>query len=176
VSVDFLVVPTVSFRILYVFLVLAHERRRVVHFNVTEDPTAEWTAEQLVQAFPWDTAPRHLLRDRDRIYGEAFRIQAANMEIGEVRTAPRSPWQTPYVESLIGALRRECLDHVIVMNESSLRRHVACYLDCYHGSRSHLSLGKDSPAGRAVEPPELCRIVAVPKVGGLHHRYERRAA
>jgi hypothetical protein len=176
VSVDFLVVPTVSFRILYVFLVLAHERRRVVHFNVTEDPTAEWTAEQLVQAFPWDTAPRHLLRDRDRIYGEAFRIQAANMEIGEVLTAPRSPWQTPYVERLIGSLRRACLDHVIVMNESSLRRHVACYLDCYHGSRSHLSLGKDSPAGRAVEPPELCRIVAVPKVGGLHHRYERRAA
>jgi len=176
VSVDFLVVPTVSFRILYVFLVLAHERRRVVHFNVTEHPTAEWTAEQLVQAFPWDTAPRYLLRDRDRIYGETFRIQAANMEIGEVLTAPRSPRQTPYVERLIGSLGRECLDHVIVMNESSLRRHVACYLDCYHGSRSHLSLGKDSPDGRAVEPPELGRILAVPKVGGLHHRYERRAA
>jgi len=176
VSVDFLVVPTVSFRILYVFIVLAHERRRVVHFNVTEHPTAEWTAEQLVQAFPWDTAPRYLLRDRDRIYGEAFRIQAANMEIGEVLTAPRSPWQTPYVERLIGSPRRACLDHVIVMNESSLRRHVACYLDYYHGSRSHLSLGKDSPAGRAVEPPELGRILAVPKVGGLHHRYERRAA
>jgi hypothetical protein len=142
----------------------------------TEHPTAEWTAEQLVQAFPWDTAPRYLLRDRDRIYGEAFRIQAANMEIGEVLTAPRSPWQTPYVERLIGSPRRECLDHVIVMNESSLRRHVACYLDYYHGSRSHLALGKDSPAGRAVEPPELGRIVAVPKVGGLHHRYERRAA
>jgi hypothetical protein len=117
VSVDFLVVPTVSFRILYGFLVLAHERRRVVHFNVTEHPTAEWTAEQLVQAFPWDTAPRYLPRDRDRIYGEAFRIQAANTEIGEVLTAPRSPWQTPYVERLIGSLHRECLDHIIV-NES----------------------------------------------------------
>jgi hypothetical protein len=129
-----------------------------------------------VQAFPWDTAPRCLLRDRDRIYGEAFRIQAANMEIGEVLTAPRSPWQTPYVERLIDSLRRECLDHIIVMNESSLRRHVACYLDYYHGLRSHLALGKDSPDGRAVEPPELGRIVAVPKVGGLHHRYGRRAA
>jgi transposase InsO family protein len=176
VSVDFILVPTVSFRIVDVFLVLAHERRRVVHFNVTEHPTGEWTAEQLVQAFPWDTAPRYLLWDRDRIYGEAFRIQAANMEIGEVLTAPRSPWQTPYVERLIGSLRRECLDHVIVLNESWLRRHVACYLDYDHGSRSHLSLGKDSPGGRAVEPPELGRIVAVPKVGGLHHGHERRAA
>jgi putative transposase len=119
---------------------------------------------------------RYLLRDRDRIYGEAFRIQAANMEIGEVLTAPRSPWQTPYMERLIGSLRRECVDHVIVMNQSSLRRHVACYLDYDHASRSHPWLGKDSHDGRAVEPPELGRIVAVPKVGGLHHRYERRAA
>jgi putative transposase len=176
VSVDFFVVPTVSFRILYVFLVLSHERRRVVHFNVTEHPTAEWTAAQLMQAFPWDTAPRYMLRDRDRVYGEAFRTLAAEMEITEVLTAPRSPWQSPYVERLIGSIRRECLDHVVVMNESSLRREMTCYLDYYHGSRSHLSLGKDSPDGRAVEPPERGRIVAVPKVGGLHHRYERRAA
>jgi putative transposase len=176
VSVDFFVVPTVTFRILYVFLVLAHDRRRVVHFNVTEHPTAEWTAAQLVQAFPWDTAPRYLLRDRDRIYGLAFRMHAANMEISEVLTAPRSPWQSPYVERLIGSIRRECLDHVVVVNETSLRRHVACYLDYYHGSRSHLSLGKDSPDGRAVQPPDVGRIVAVPKAGGLHHRYERRAA
>jgi putative transposase len=145
VSVDFFVVPTVSFRILYVFLVLSHERRRVLHFNVTEHPTAEWTSEQLVQAFPWDTAPRYLLRDRDAIYGDALRMQATNMEISEVLTAPRSPWQSPYVERLIGSIRRECLDHVIVMDESSLRRHVARYLDYYHGSRSHISLGKDSP-------------------------------
>jgi hypothetical protein len=107
---------------------------------------------------------------------EPIRIQAVNMEIGEVLTAPRSPRQTPYVEGLIGSLRRECLDHVLVMNESWLRRHVACYLDYYRGSRSHLALGEDSPDGRAVEPPELGWIVAVPKVGGLHHRYERRAA
>ena len=147
-----------------------------MHFNVTEHPTAEWTAEQLVQAFPWDTAPGYLLRDRGRIYGEAFRIQAAHMEIGEVLTAPRSPWQTPDVERLIGSLRRECRDHVVVMNESTLQRHVACDLGYDHGSRSHLSLGKDSPDGRAVEPPEPGRIVAVPKVGGLVNHYERRAA
>ena len=176
VSVDFFVVPTVSFRILYVFIILAHERRRVVHFNVTEHPTADWTAAQLMQAFPWDTAPRYLLRDRDRIYGDAFRKQAASMEIAEVLTAPRSPWQSPYVERLIGSIRRECLDHVIVLDEFSLRRQIASYLDYYHGSRSHLSLGKDAPDGRAVEPPELGGIVAVPKVGGIHHRYERRAA
>jgi hypothetical protein len=176
VSVDFFVVPTVSFRILYVFLVMAHDRRRVVHFNVTEHPTAEWTAEQLVQAFPWETAPRYLLRDRDGIYGDAFRMQEESMDIIEVLTAPRSPWQSPYVERMIGSIRRECLDHLVVMNETSLRRHGACYLEYYHGSRSHLSLGKDSPDGRAVEPPELGRIVAVPKLGGLQHRYERRAA
>ena len=176
VSVDFFTVPTVSFRILYVFIVLAHERRRVLHFNVTKHPTAEWTAEQLVQALPWDTAPRYLLRDGDRIYGDAFRAQASHAQITEVLTAPRSPWQSPYVERPIGSIRRECLDHIVVMIQSSLRRQIACYLDYYHGSRSHLSLGKDSPDGRAVKPPELGRIVAVPKVGGLHHRYERRAA
>jgi len=176
VSVDFFVVPTVSFRVLYVFLVLAHERRRVVHFNVTEHPTAEWTAAQLMQAFPWDTAPRYLLRDRDRIYGNAFRTQAANMAITEVLTAPQSPWQSPYVERLIGSIRRECLDHVIVVNESSLRRHIASYVSYYRSSRCHLSLEKDSPDGRAIQPPELGRIFAVPMVGGLHHRYERRAA
>jgi len=176
VSVDYFVVPTLSFRILYVFLVLAHERRRVVHFNVTDHPTAEWTAAQLMQAFPWDTAPQYLLRDRDQVYGDAFRTLAAHMEITEVLTAPRSPWQNPYVERLIGSIRRECLDHVIIVNESSLRRQIAGYLDYYHGSRNHLSLGKDPPEGRAVEPPSLGRIVAVPKVGGLHHRYGRRAA
>ena len=129
-----------------------------------------------MQAFPWDTAPRYLLRDRDAIYGAAFRIQATNMEISEVLTAPRSPWQSPYVERLVGSIRRECLDHVIVLDESSLRRHVARYLGYYHGSRSHLSLEKDCPDGRAIQPPDMGRIVAVPKLGGLHHHYERRAA
>ena len=176
VSVDFFLVPTVSFRVLFVFLVLAHERRRVLLFNVTEHPTAEWTAEQLMQAFPWDTAPRYLIRDRDRIYSEAFRRQAASMDIGEVLTAPRSPWQSPYVERLIGSIRRECLDHVVVVNESSLRVLVKSYLVYYHGSRTHLSLEKDTPKTRAIEPPHLGAVVEAPQVGGLHHRYERRVA
>jgi transposase InsO family protein len=176
VSVDFFLVPTVSFRILYVFLVLSHERRRIVHFNVTEHPTAEWTAAQLMQAFPWETAPRYLLCDRDQIYGDAFRTQSANMAITEVLTSPRSPWQNPYVERLIGSIRRECLDHVLVMNEASLRRHTASYVSYYRSSRCHLSLEKDSPDGRVTEPPGHGRIVAVPMVGGLHHRYGRIAA
>jgi len=176
VSVDFFVVPTVSFRLFYVFLVLAHDRRQVVHFNVTEHPTAEWTAAQLVQAFPWNTAPRFLLRDRDCIYGDVFRIRTANMEIEQVLTAPRSPWQSPYVERLIGSIRRECLDHVLILNESSLRRQIASYLAYYHDSRCHLGLDKDCPKTREVQPPERGRVVEIPQFGGLHHRYERRAA
>jgi putative transposase len=176
VTVDFFVVPTVSFRLLYVFVVLAHDRRRVVHFNVTEHPTAEWTAAQIVQAFPWDKAPRYLLRDRDSIYGAAFRAQAKSMEITELLTAFRSPWQSPYVERLIGSIRKECLDRVVILNEASLRRHMVSYLDYYHESRCHLSLGKDSPESRPVQPPEMGGIIALPKVGGLHHRYERCAA
>jgi putative transposase len=176
VSVDFFVVPSVTFRILYVFLFLAHDRRRIVHFNVTEHPTAEWTAAQIVQAFPWDKAPRFLLRDRDSIYGTAFRTQTRSLEINEVLTAFRSPWQSPFVERLIGSIRRECLDHIVILNEVSLRRHMISYLDYYHESRCHLSLGKDSPDGRPVQPPEMGKIIALPKVGGLHHRYERCAA
>lgn len=109
VSVDFFVVPTVTFRILYVILVLARDRRRIVHFNVSEHPTAEWTAAQIVQAFPWDKAPRFLLRDRDSVYGVAFRALVKSLDISEVLTAFRSPWQSPYVERLIGSIRRECL-------------------------------------------------------------------
>jgi putative transposase len=176
VSVDFFVVPTVSFRFLYVFVVLAHDRRRIVHFNITEHPTAEWTAAQIVQAFPWDKAPRFLLRDRDSIYGAALRAQAKSMEISEVLTAFRSPWQNPYVERLIGSIRRECLDHIVILNEDSLRRHIISYLDYYNESRCHLSLEKDSPDPRPVQPPEMGEIIALPKVGGFHHRYESCAA
>ncbi len=167
---------TLSFSILYVFLVLAHDPRRIVHFNVTEHPTAEWTATQIAQAFPWDTAPRYLLRDRDRVYGDAFRIQAASMQIAEVLTAPRSPWQSPYVERLIGSVRRECLDQVIVLSEESLRRILRSYVSYYHDSRCHLSLDKDSPVTREVQSPNMGTVVEIPRVGGLHHRYERRAA
>jgi transposase InsO family protein len=176
VSIDFFVVPTITLKVLFVFVVLAHERRRVLHFNVTRNPTAEWTAQQLVNAFPYDTAPRYLLRDRDKIYGDYFREQVAAMEIKEVLIAPRSPWQSPYVERLIGSIRRDCLDHMIVLNEKSLRRTLRSYFEYYHGSRCHLGLNMDTPDQRLVQPPGDGRIVEIPKVGGLHHRYERRAA
>ncbi len=176
VSIDFFTVPTVTFRVLFVFVILAHERRRIIHFNVTESPTAKWTAQQIVEAFPWDTAPRYLLRDRDGIYGHEFTSRVDHMGIKEVKTAPRSPWQSPYVERLIGTLRRDCIDHVIVVDENHLRRILREYLAYYHGCRTHLSLEKDSPEPRKVESPDQGKIVEFPMVGGLHHRYSRRAA
>ena len=175
-SVDFFVVPTATFRILYVFVVLLHHRRRVVRFNVTDSPTAAWTAQQVVEAFPDDSAPRYLLRDRDSIYGGEFRRRVRGMRIAEVLTAPRSPWQNPFAERVIGTIRRELLDHVIVLNEGHLRRHLQSYLRYYHGSRTHLALEKDAPEPRAVELPEQGRVVALPQVGGLHYRYIRRAS
>jgi putative transposase len=175
-SVDFFTVPTIRFQVLYVFLVLAHDRRRILHFNVTAHPTAEWTAQQLVQAFPWDSAPRYLLRDRDGIFGSEFVQRVKALGIQEVLSAPRSPWQRAFVERVIGTIRRECLDHWIVLHEASLRRTLGLYFDYYHRSRTHLSLRKDSPEPRPVQPPEMGRVVTIPQVGGLHHRYERRAA
>jgi putative transposase len=176
VSVDFFTVPTISFRVLYVFLVLAHDRRRIVHFNVTAHPTAEWTAQQLREAFPFDQVPRFLLRDRDGIFGSEFRRDVKAMGIQEVLSTPRSPWERAYVERVIGTIRRECLDHVIVFNQATLYRHVKSFLAYYHESRTHLSLAKDSPEPRPVHEAECGAVVAIPQVGGLHHRYERRAA
>src|SRR6195256_85534 len=176
VSIDFFTVPTIRFQVLYVFLVLAHERRRIVHFNVTAHPTAEWTVQQLREAFPFDQVPRYLLRDRDGIFGIEFRRDVKAMGIKEVLSTPRSPWERAFVERVIGTIRRECLDHVIVLNEASLHRHVKSFLAYYHESRIHLSLAKDAPEPRPVHPLELGAVVAIPQVGGLHHRYERRAA
>jgi transposase InsO family protein len=176
VSVDFFTVPTIRFQILYVFLVLAHERRRIVHFAVTAYPTAEWTAHQRREAFPWDTASCYLLRDRDRLFGQEFVEQVKAMGIKQVLSAPRSPWQRAYVERVIGTIRRECLDHVIVFNQTSLSRHLQWFLDYYHQTRCHLALAKDPPEPRPVQPPERGRVISIPQVGGLHHRYERRAA
>jgi transposase InsO family protein len=172
-SADFFTVHTIGFQILFVFIVLTHDRRRVVHFNITAHPTAEWTAQQMLEAFPFDTAPKYLLRDRDRIYGQKFRKQVAVMNITEVLGAPRCPWQRAHVERLIGSIRRECLDHVIILNEESLRRTLRSYLSYYHRSRLHLALERDSPDSRSVE--SVGRIVASPEVGGLHHRYDRVA-
>ena len=176
VALDFFVVPTLTFRILFVLVILAHDRRRVLHFNVTAHPTEEWTRQQLVEAFPWDSAPRYLLRDRDSIYGGLFKQGAWNLDIEEVVTAYRSPWQNPFVERLIGSIRRECTDHIIVLNEVSLRRTLKSYFLYYGRSRTHLALEKDSPQTRAVHLPGTGHVVELPQVGGLHHRYERRAA
>ena len=157
-------------------MVVGHHRRHAVHFNVTAQPTAEWTARQIAEAFPWDSAPRYLLHDRDCIYGAAFQQRVGAMGILEVLTAPRSPWQNAYAERFIGSLRRECLDHIIILNESSLKRILKTYFQYYEHSRTHLSLEKDAPISRAVQLPELGRVIELPQVGGLHHRYERRAA
>ena len=176
IALDFFVVPTVTHTVLFVLLILAHDRRRVVHFNITEHPTAQWTAQQVVDAFPWDEAPRYLLHDRDRIYGASFRQRVRHMGIAEVVIAPKSPWQNPYVERLIGSIRRECLDHVIVLHERHLRRLLTDYFRYYHDWRTHRALDMDCPLPRSVQRPEIGQIWEVPEVRGLHHHYERRAA
>jgi hypothetical protein len=176
VSIDFFTVPTVTFRVLFVFVVLSHSGRRVVYFNVTEHPTALWTGQQMVQAFPEETAPRYLLRDQDKIYGNSFKERVSGMEIEEILTARQSPWQSPFVERLIGSIRRDCLDHVIVLGERHLQGILKSYFAYYHRSRTHLSLDKDAPEARSAQPPKLGMVVELPEVGGLHHRYERRAA
>jgi transposase InsO family protein len=178
VSIDFFAVPTAKFRILFVLVILSHSRRKVVHFNVTSNSTAKWTAQQIVNAFPWDTAPKYLLRDRDSIYGAYFRQRVKNMGIKEVITAPRSPWQNPFVERLIGSIRRDCLDHVIVLNESHLERILISYFQYYHYDRTHYGLGKDTPVERPVQskPAKGAKVIELPRVGGLHHRYEWKEA
>src|SRR4051794_35605093 len=176
VSVDFFMVPTIRFQVLYVFLVLAHDRRRILRFAVTAHPTAEWSIQQLREAFPWDSAPQYLLRDRDRIFGKEFVDQVKAMGIKQVLSAPRSPWQRAYVERVIGTIRRECLDHVIVFNERSLRRALTSYVSYYHSWRTHLSLGKDAPQFRRTQACAEGKVVEIREVGGLHHHYERQAA
>jgi len=173
---DFFVVPTATFRLLYCFVILAHGRRRIIHFNVTDHPTAQWTAQQIVEAFPADgREPRYLLCDRDGTYGDLFQERVKNTGIRQILTAPRSPWQNPYAERVIGSCRRECVDHLIVLSESHLRRMLRAYVTYYNGSRCHSALAGNSPLGREVEPPSAGRVTAIPHVGGLHHRYTRAA-
>jgi putative transposase len=176
VSIDFFTVSTARLRVLFVLVVLVHHRRRVVHFNITEHLTAVWTAQQIVAAFPDDSAPSYLLRDRHQVYGEQFRRRVKGMLIDEVLAAPHSPWQNPFVEHLIGSIRRECLDHVLVLGERHLRRILARYVAYYHQARTHLALDKDAPDRRPIGLPASGEIVEVPEVGGLHHRYFRQAA
>jgi putative transposase len=173
---DLFTVPTATFRVLFCLVVLRHDRRRVLHFNVTEHPTAQWAAQQLVEAFPEAVSARYLLRDRDSIYGDYFRQRVRGLGLKEVLSAPRSPWQNPCVERQIGSIRRECLDHVIVLNERHLRRILQRYFGYYHRTRTHLSVDKDAPDTRPVQLPAMGKVIEIAEVGGLHHRYERRAA
>jgi putative transposase len=172
-AIDFAVVPTATFGIVYVFFVLSLERRRVLHFNVTQHPTAEWTAQQVVEACPFDPPGRFLIRDNDKIYGTRFRDRVDGLGLEQIRTAFRSPWQNGYAERWIASLRKDCLDHVIAINESQLRRVIRSYVAYYHEDRTHLGLEKDTPEERPIEPPEMGEVVAIPRGGGLHHRYSR---
>jgi putative transposase len=174
-AIDFFTVPTVTFRVLYCFLVLRLERRVVVHFNITSNPTAAWTAQQLVEAFPYDETPRFHIRDRDNAYGDVVRERVRGLGIEEVLFAPHSPWRNPFVERLIGSVRRECLDHVIVFSEAHLLRVLIQFFEYYHESRAHQSLHGNSPVPREIQPPERGQVVSTPVLGGLHHSYRRAA-
>jgi len=175
VAIDFFVVPTLTFHLLFGFLVLRHHRRELVHVNVTDHPSAAWAAHQLVESFPEETAPEYLLRDRDAIYGDAFVRRVKALGMSEVLIAPRAPWQNPLAERVIGSIRRECLDHVIVINERHLRRLLRRYLAYYNATRPHQSLRNQIPSPRDAQPQTSEPIVAIPQVGGLHHRYQRAA-
>jgi len=170
-SIDFFIVPTAAFKLLFGFVILRHDRRRLVHIAVTASPTADWIARQILEAFPWETALRYLIRDHDGAYGQIFRRRLGAMGIRDRPTTPRSPRQNGHVERLIGSIRRECLDHVIIFGEAHLRRVLHAYADYYNGTRTHLSLGNDAPLPRAVRRDG--RLQLVPNLGGLHHSLVR---
>ena len=167
-AMDLFVVPTISFQLLYGLLILRHDRRQIIWFRVTRHPTAEWIGRQLLEAHAWQPMPKYLLRDRDRAYGAVFSERMKAMGIRDRPISPRSPWQNPYAERLIGSIRRDCLDHVIVFGERHLRHVLKLYQRYYNESRTHLSLDKDAPISRAVETTG--RIVSLPVLGGLHRR------
>jgi transposase InsO family protein len=175
-AIDLFTVPTATFEILYVFVVLSLDRRLILHVNVTRHPHAEWAAQQIVEAFGADGAFKFLIRDRDGIFGAAFDRRVNNLGIRQLRTAPRSPWQNGYAERLVGTFRRELTDHLVVLGERHLLRAVRAYARSYNADRPHMSLDGDAPSGRAVELPENGKVIALPRLGGLHHRYVRRAS
>jgi transposase InsO family protein len=170
-SLDLFVVRTISFKLLYGLVILRHARRRLVTISVTANPTAEWIAGQVTDAFPWDEAPHHLIHDRDGAFGPAYTHRIRAMEIRDHPTAPRSPWQNGHVERLIGSIRRECLDHLVEFDEAHLRRVLKNYASYYNEVRTHLSLLKNAPDLR--RPRELGSVAAISILGGLHHQYVR---
>ena len=168
---DLFVVPTVSFRLLYGLLIMGHGRRQILWLGVTAHPTAEWIANQLKEACGWERPPSDLIRDRDACYGYVFIRRLRSLGIRYHPTSPRSPWQNGYAERLIGSIRRECLDHVVVFGERHLRHVLSCYVEYYNATRTHLALGKDAPIGRGIQP--VGHINCRPVLGGLHHQYAR---
>jgi transposase InsO family protein len=173
IAADLFVVPTIGFKPIYGLAILNLERRRLVLTAVTASPTAEWIARQITEAFPWDQAPRYLIRDRDSSYGTAVTLRLRAMGIRDRPIAPRSPWQNGHAERLIGSIRRECLDHVVVLGAAHLRRILSAYSAYYNEVRTHLALGKDAPLGRPIQA--VGPVVSVPMLGGLHHQYLRMA-
>ncbi len=175
-AIDFFTVHTATFKTLYVFVILSLDRRRVIHFNVTPNPTEEWTSLQLTQAFPFDTTPRYLIRDRDGIYGKKVVDTIKSLGAKQVVISRKSPWQNGYCERIIGSIRRDCLDHIIILNDRHLRRILKEYFAYYHESRTHLGLEKDTPVSRPMQKRDAGPVASEPVLGGLHHRYFRDAA
>jgi transposase InsO family protein len=170
-AMDLFVVPTVSFRLIYCLLIIGHRRRQILWFGVTAHPTAEWIGNQLTEAVGWEQAPGYLIRDRDAAYGEVFVRRIQSMGIRDRPTTPRSPWQNGYAERLIGSIRRECVDHVVVFGERHLQHLLLSYMNYYNEVRTHLSLNKDAPISRAAHTAGC--IIVRPVLGGLHHQYAR---
>jgi transposase InsO family protein len=170
-AIDMCVVPTLTFDLLFAVLVLGHGRRQLLWFDVTRHPTAEWLARQITEAFPWTSAPTYLVRDNDRAYGHVFTSRVRAMGIRDRPISPGSPWQNGYAERLIGTLRRECLDQIVIFGEAHLRRILSAYATYYNQARTHLALQKDAPLHRAVQRSGA--IVAIPILAGLHHQYVR---
>lgn len=170
-AIDLFIVPTIGFRLLFGFVILNHDRRQIVHIAATCHPAAGWIARQIVEAFPWKAAPNYLIRDRDSAYGKTFRRRVFALGIRDRPVAPRSPWQNGYVARVIGSIRRDLLDHVIVMSEGHLRRLLRAYADYDNNNRTHLGLNKDTPLRRPVH--DRGRIASMPKLGGLYHAYVR---
>jgi transposase InsO family protein len=170
-AIDFFTVITINFKILYVFVAIEHGRRKILHFNVTSKPSALWAAQQLRETFDWGSSIKYVIRDNDGIYGDLFKRQLNTLGLEDTPTAPRSPWQNPVCERVIGTLRRECLDHMIILTENHLWKILSEYIPYYNISRTHMSLNKDSPNGRAVHTTG--RIISKSILGGLHHEYSR---
>ena len=170
-AMDFFVVPTIGFDLVYAFVIVRIDRRDLVWINVTKHPTAKWVARQITEAFPWDGVPGYMIRDRDRIYGGIVTRRLRAMGIRDKPTAPVSPWQNGFAERLIGSIRRECLDHIVVFGEAHLRRILRSYACYYNEVRTHRSLDKDAPVSRPVQ--RTGSIKSFPILGGLHHRYAR---